>query len=155
MLVAGCGAKPSKPSAADPGSPLSASELARLTDFHAWKVRIPQTQEPVKDIRLVIVKRDGTVLPKFHTGTNLGESCSSILLGFRVEGDTFAGHFFTQDCKGGGIGWNLSFADVFGQSNPAWVAPGTALWNGNRAQLAEAMKEGDMCGSILAIELLK
>jgi hypothetical protein len=117
-------------------------------------VRIPQLQQPFKSIRLVIFKPDGTVVEKFGTGNNFGsEPCSFILLGFRVEQETFTGHFNTQDPKGGGIGWNLSFTDKFADSWPSWVGE-SLVWNGNRAELASATK-GELSGSILAIELVK
>jgi hypothetical protein len=150
VLVAGCGEK--KPS----GGELTAADLAMLTDFHAWNVAIPESQQPVKSIRLVIVKRDGTAITKFDTGENLGpEPCSSIVLGFRVEGDTFTGHFNIRDSKGGGSGWILSFKDAFTDAAPGWVTAGTAVWNGNRAQLAYVANNGEMNGTYLAIELVK
>jgi hypothetical protein len=140
--------------AKDAGSQLTASDLSRLMDFHAWKVPVPQSQQPFKSIQLVIIKPDGTEVMKFSTGNNLGsEPCSFILLGFRVEQETFTGHFNTQDSKGGGTGWNLNFADKFADSWPAWVIE-SPVWNGNRAELASATK-GDMSSSILAIELVK
>ncbi len=155
-LVSGCGERPSSLSAEGRGGELTASDLALLTDFHAWKVPIPQSQQPVKRIRLVIVKRDGTIIPKFDTGANLGrESCSSILLGFRVEGGTFTGQFRVRDPKGGGQGWGLNFTDAFADSDPHWTLPGAAVWNGNRARLGFASKEGEMNKSELAVELLK
>ena len=154
-IIAGCGEKPADPSAQDP-SQLTASDLARLMDFHAWKVLIPQAQQPVKCIRIVIVKRDGTVVEKFGTGNNLGpEPCSSVLLGFRVEQGIFKGHLLTRDSKGGGVGWDLSFADALADSTPAWTTPGAMVWTRNRVTLAQGMKEGAVDGSILAIELVK
>ena len=126
-----------------------------LMDFHAWKVSIPQSQQPFRNIRLVIVKPDGTIVPKFSTANQPGYlSCSSIVLGFRVEGGTFSGHFNIRDTKGGGQGYNLSFTDAFTDSDPAWVME-SPVWNGNRAQLASATKSGEMKESILALELLR
>ena len=56
-LVAGCGEKASKLSTE---SRLTATQLAELMDFHVWNVPIPQSLQPVKRARLVIVKADGT-----------------------------------------------------------------------------------------------
>jgi hypothetical protein len=149
-LVAGCGEK--KPH----GGELTAADLALLTDFHAWNVAIPESQQPVKSIRLVIVKRDGTAITKFDTGENLGpEPCSWIVLGFRVEEGTFKGRFNIRDSKGGGPGWILNFKDAFADSGPGWVTSGTAVWNGDRAQLAYVANTSEMSGSYLAIELVK
>ncbi|MGD0411774.1 MAG: hypothetical protein ABSC18_08705 [Verrucomicrobiota bacterium] len=154
-FVAGCGEKQSNSSAEDPGSQLTASDLAMLMDFHAWNVRIPESQQPFRSIRLVIVKPDGTIVPKFSAANQPGYlSCSSIVLGFRVEQGTFSGHFNIRDTKGGGQGYGLSFTDAFANSDPAWVIA-SPVWNGNRAQLARATKSGEMKDSILAIELLK
>ena len=156
VLAAGCGEKRSPSSADAAESQLTASDLALLTDFHAWSARIPQSQQPVKRIRLVMVKRDGTTLQKFDTGDLLGfESWASILLGFRVERGTFTGHLTVRDSKGGGQGWGLSFADAFADANPGWTLPGTLVWNGNRARLAFVANNGEMNGDVLAIELVK
>jgi hypothetical protein len=119
-------------------------------------VRIPQSQQPVKRVRLVIVKRDGTTIPKFDTGDNLGpESCSSILLGFRVERGAFTGHLNIRDSKGGGQGWGLGFSDGFADANTHWTTPGTLVWNGNRARLAFIANGGELDGNVLALELVK
>jgi hypothetical protein len=151
VLVAGCGEK--KPH----GGELTAADLALLTDFHAWNVAIPESQQPVKSIRLVIVKRDGTAITKFDTGENLGpEPCSWVVLGFRVDGDTFTGQFNIRDSKGGGAGWILNFKDAYAESAPGWVTAGTSVWNGNRAQLGSAGNvKSEMNGAYLAIELVK
>jgi len=155
-LVAGCGEQPSSSSAANRGGQLTASDLAQLMDFHAWNVPIPEAQQPIKSIRLVVVKRDGTIVSKFDTGNNLGSvPCASILLGFSVERGTFTGHFNTRDSKGGGTGWSRSFTHTFADSDPAWAVAGSAVWNGNRAELASATKKGEMYDSILALELVK
>jgi len=151
-LVEGCGNKTSKLSNE---SRLTAAELAELMDCHAWNVPIPQSLQPVKRVRLVIVKADGTVVPKFDTMTStLPEACSFFVVGFRVEGGAFKGHFNARDSKGGGMGWPLQFKDAFADSNPGWVI-GEPSWKGNRAELAEVSTMSVAHESILAIELLK
>jgi hypothetical protein len=156
VVAAGCGEERSHSSAEATGSQLTASDLALLTDYHAWSARIPQSQQPVKRVRLVIVKPDGTIIPKFDTGDNLGpESCASILLGFRVEHGAFTGHIHIRDSKGGGQGWGLSFSDPFAGPNTHWTLPGTLVWNGNRARLAFLVNNGESNGNDLALELLK
>jgi hypothetical protein len=156
-LMTGCGAKsPDSSAAENPNSPMSASELSRLMDFHAWKVSIPESQRPFKSIRLIIVNRDGTfVAQKFSTEDNLhSEPCTFILIGFRIEQGTFTGHFNTFDAKGGGLGWKLDFTDAFADTWPAW-SEGNLVWNGNRAELAVATKDGEMKDYKLVIELVK
>ena len=158
VLVAGCGDSSSHSSPEASGIQLTAADLAVLTDFHAWSVRIPQAQQPVKRVRLVIVKRDGTTIPRFDTGDNLGpEACSSILLGFRAERGAFTGHLNIRNSKGGGQGWGLSFSDGFADANTHWTTPGTLVWNGNRARLAFIANGdgGESDGSLLALELVK
>jgi hypothetical protein len=156
LILAGCGEKPSNSSTADPDSQLTASDLARLMDFHAWNVRIPpQSQQSIKRIRLVIVKPDGTTIQKFCTANHDGYlSCSTILLGFRVEHGTFTGHFNMRDSNGSGEGYSLAFSDAFADAAPAWET-GTPTWHGNRAELARARKVDELEGTVLAIELVK
>jgi hypothetical protein len=156
LFLDGCGEKSSSSSAADPGSQLTASDLAGLMDFHAWNVRIPsQSQQAIKRIRLVIVKPDGTTIQKFATANRDGYlSCSSILLGFRVEHGTFTGHFNMRDSNGGGEGYTLTFTDAFADAEPAWMT-GTPTWHGNRAVIARARKVDELEGTVLAIELVK
>jgi hypothetical protein len=45
ILVTGCGERRQ-----DVGSPLTAADLARLTDFHAWKVSLTKDQPVIKGI---------------------------------------------------------------------------------------------------------
>ncbi|MGA3179551.1 MAG: hypothetical protein ABSF38_04330 [Verrucomicrobiota bacterium] len=154
-LVAGCGEKMSKSTGKDSDTQLTASDLAMLTDFHAWKTSIPEAQQPVKTIRLVILnRRDGTVVTKFSTGANLETNCSSFLLGIRVEQGRFMGHLLIRTADGGGLGWDLHFTDALADSDPAWSAPGTLVWNGNHADLA-ASTRSNIFDTVLAIELDK
>ena len=101
-LVTGCGERRE-----DSGSQLTAADLARLTDFHAWKASLPSGQGSVKAIRLMIVnRRNGTEVTKSSTGDNLGTNCSSFLSGMRVDEGKFTGHLLTRNADGGGLGWN-------------------------------------------------
>jgi len=94
-------------------------------------------------------------VPKFDTMTStLPEACSFCVVGFRVEGGIFKGHFNFRDFTGGWMGWPLELKDAFVDSNLGWVI-GVASWNGNRAELAELSTEKVAHESILAIELLK
>lgn len=155
-LVAGCEKTPSITNPEDTGDQLTASDLARLMDLHAWKGRIPETERPVKNIRLLIVKQDGSLVAKlFDTGNNLGnEPCTSVLVGFKVEQGAINGYLLTSNTKGGGSGWNLNFTNAFANSYTAWTRPGTLLWNGNRAELGQSGQDDDF-NSILVLELVK
>jgi len=152
-LVAGCGRNSPDSNANDS---LSVTDLALLTDFHAWKVRVPQKELPVKAIRLVVInQRDGSSVTKFSTTSQFGSWTNlSFLLGIRVDGKTFTGHLLTQDGKDGGVGWDINFKDSFADLYPAWSAPGSLYWNGNRAQLAMSTFSNQF-DKIFAIELVK
>ncbi len=147
-FLAGCGESEKS------SDKLNASDLALLTDFHAWKTSIPEAQQPCKAIRLVIRnRRDGTVVTKFSTGGNLKTNCSSFLLGIRVEQGRFTGHLLTRAADGGGLDWDLNFTDTLADSYPGWSAPGTLTWNGNSAQLATSTRSD--IDDVLTIELDK
>ena len=155
-LVAGCGNGPSIASSDDSGDDLTAADLALLMDFHAWNISIPDSQQPVKKFRLVFVKSDGTAIPEFDTGENLGSlPCTSVLLGFRINGGTVEGRFHTRDSNGGGTGWKLNFAEPFADSTTGWGTAGTVAWSGNRATLATVMNTNGAPGGTLALELVK
>jgi len=132
LLVAGCGGKGSGKAENDSRTELTAADLAFLTDFHAWKVSIPEAQRPVKAIRLVVVNyREGTVETKFSTGENLGTNCSAFLLGIRVEQEKFTGHLMSYTPDGHGLGWNLNFTDTIATNYPGWSSSGGYEWKGN------------------------
>jgi hypothetical protein len=159
-LVGGCGKQPAAP-VATVEDELTASKLALLMGFHAWTLRIPEMQQPVKSIRIVIAKRDGTFLEKvFDTGNNLQsgqswpEPYSSILLGFRVERETFTGHLFIRNSQGAGEGWNILFTNAFADSAVGWATAGPLEWTGNRAELGMSTHNYDS-DMIMAIELVK
>lgn len=166
VLITGCGEKMPNASAGDSANQLTAADLAQLTDYHAWSVPIPEAQRPVKAIRLVFFNRgESTVTQQFSTGDNLGTNCISFLLGLRAEHGRLSGRLFTKDSDGHGLGWNLDFADPFGNSDTAspvpgtvywstgWTGPGTLAWNGNRAEFATRARSNVDC--VLAVELEK
>jgi hypothetical protein len=148
--------------AADAGSgtELSAIELARLQDFHAWKLPIPQTQQPVKRVELVLVKPDGSIIRKSGTsyGGNPPPAWTNILLGFHYEGGGFVG---TLECQGpkDTLTWSLNFTNGPAEHPRSWS--GRARFHGNRADLAtfwtseEAARSGGNDYTTLAVELVK
>jgi hypothetical protein len=89
---------------------LSVEQLAQLMDFHAWSLPIPQSLQPVKKARLLIVRPDGTEALKWQAG-ELG-SGTSILLGFRVEEGVFKGRLHIRDSKGHDEGWLIKFKEA-------------------------------------------
>lgn len=160
-LITGCGEKMSNSSGADDASQLTAADLARLTDFHAWKVSIPEAQQPVKAIRLIVFNRgENTATQEFSTGENLGTNCTSFLLGLRAEHGRLTGQLLTKNSSTTGInglGWPLDFANPFEHPDPGtsvgWTVPGTLIWNGNRAEFATCSQSNHF--SALAVELEK
>ena len=105
--------------------------------------------------RVIVDQRDGTAVTKFGTTEFRGsETCSSILLGIRVDHSNFIGNFNVRYADGRGVGWTLDFADAFADLFPAWSTPGTLSWNGNRAQLAMSTRS-NVVDKILVIELEK
>jgi hypothetical protein len=145
LLVAGCGGKGSGKAENDSRTELTAADLAFLTDFHAWKVSIPEAQRPVKAIRLVVVNyREGTVETKFSTGENLETNCSSFLLGIRVEQEKFTGHLLTHTPDGHGGGWNLNLKDTMATNDLGWSFSGGYDWKGNLGVLHMFSKSNQM-----------
>jgi hypothetical protein len=155
-FIAGCGKQPAK-RGETAGDQLTASELAQMMDFHAWKILVPSSQQPFKQVRLVIVKSDGAAIPKFQTSIySAGIACSSILLGFRTEQSVFAGHLYLRDSQGGGQGWDVNFTDSFADSFPAWtIGEVSPEWKDNRVRLAVTTRNGDTMPEALEMELVK
>src|SRR5438309_1776579 len=107
-LVAGCKEKAS--------NRLTVEQLADLMDFHAWTLPIPHSQQPVKKVRLVIVRYDGSEIPRFEIGDLRSASCTPcpfIQLGLRVEEGVFKGQLYLRDSKGQFKGSRISFKDEF------------------------------------------
>jgi hypothetical protein len=158
VLGTGCEEKPLRSA---PVSELTASDLAQLTDFHAWKTRVPEAQQPFKSIQLVVYKRgQNSTVSKHMIASDVGPvHCDTIVLGFRVEADHYVGKLFASDSKtGGGSGWGILFDDAFDKAHDdyfraGWGNSGTLQWEGNRAPLA--VLSGTNGDTVLAIELNK
>jgi hypothetical protein len=158
-LVVGCGPNPKAAPGADPATELSANELARLQDFHAWKLPVPESQQPLQRVNLVLVRADGTSELMFGTAyTDPAPAWTNILLGFRYEAGGFVGRLEGRGPKNG-VTYNLNFTNASAEHHRSWA--GSPHWNGNRAELAtfwtsqEAAKSGGNDYSTLAVELVK
>jgi hypothetical protein len=154
VLLTGCGEKTSNPNR------LTVEQLAQLMDFHAWNLPIPQSLQPVKQARLLIVRPDGTEALKWQFGEL--PSGTSIYLGFRIEEGVFKGRFHIRDAKGHDEGSLINFKeDEFTTTGPngggfGFVTTGEVPeWKGNRAQLGSSTKIGDKADSIFLLELVK
>ncbi len=113
-IVTGCEQQPVKSTADRFQESLTTDELARLMHFHAIKLVVPQSQEPFQQIRIVLVKPDGTIVPQggVSAGNNTNDPVCKILVGYRIEGETISGSIAFQYSKGGGSG-DFSFTDPF------------------------------------------
>jgi hypothetical protein len=173
MIFAGCGQQSPKPNLND-SQKLNTDELARLLNFHTIKVTVPQSQRPFKHILIVLIKPDGTVVPKGGgNGFNNDSPSCNILVGYRVERGTISGRIELQDSNStsdSDFNFTDPFADrvrVFGMGtfmNPAvkgstlpWEEAG--FWENEFLQLASdeptdgtTNTNGD---TILAIQLVK
>ncbi len=158
-LAVACGPSPTTSSAGDSANSLTAAELASLLDFHAWKLTIPQSQQPLKRVKLLLVRADGTSVDLFGTAyTDRAPAWTNVLLGFRYESGRFSG-------KLAGRGPNLSETYSLDFTNASTEHPRSwsegCVWNGARAELAtfwnseEAAKRGGNDYSTLVVELVK
>jgi hypothetical protein len=154
-----CGPKPQAASGPSPANRLSANELAGLLDFHAWKLRIPQSQQPCRSVQLVTLKADGTRILEFGAAQSIPPaSCTNILLGLRCADGRFVGRLELQDTKGTQA-WSLSFTNASEKRPRSWVV-GSPQWNGKRAELATFWSEAPNANggghySTLAVELVR
>jgi hypothetical protein len=147
-----------RPSGENAATELTANELALLQDFHAWKLPVPQSQQPLKRVTLVLVRADGTSVQLFGTAySDTAPAWTNILLGFRYESGRFVGHFEGRS-PSGGAGYSLDFTNAATAHLRSW---GAAHWQGNRALLGtfwtsgEAAKSGGNDFTTLAVELVK
>src|SRR3974377_1156589 len=70
----------------DSAAELSANDLAELQDFHAWKLPVPPSQQPLKRVELVLVGADRASVPLFGTAySDPAPAWTNLLLGFRYE----------------------------------------------------------------------
>ncbi len=155
VFVAGCG-KQSVPPRAAGGNPLTAPDLARLMDFHAWTGTIPKLPQPLKSIRLIIYKRNtGEVVQQlFETSNSSSSNWASVLFGFRAEHGTIVGKLEMKDADGGGVTWDINVTNDFVSAARAWNSSGKLLWEGNRAFLASNSRAGNTEEDILALEVV-
>jgi hypothetical protein len=130
-----------------------------LLDFHVWKLTVPQSQQPLKRVNLLLVKPDGSTVQLFGTAyADPAPAWTNILVGFRYERGRFAGRLAGQ----GPIGdiYDLNFTNATTEHPRSWY--GGVLWKGARGELAtfwnskEAAKSGGGNDySILVVELVK
>jgi hypothetical protein len=159
-FAVGCEPNPKAALDGDRATELSATDLIALQeDFHAWKLLVPQSQQPLKRVELVLVRADGTRGLLFGTAQSEpapGWTC--ILLGFRYEGGRFAGRLVGRGPKVGET-YGFTFTNAWTEHPRSWS--GAPLWNGAHAELAtfwtseEAARSGGNDYSTLAVELVK
>jgi hypothetical protein len=118
VIITGCGQPPAKSAADRYQEPLTTDELALLMHFHAIKLIVPQSQRPFQRIRIVLVKPDGTIVPKggLAVGSTTNDPVCNILVGYRIEGETFSGSIAFQGSKFGASG-DFSFTDSIAKRN--------------------------------------
>ena len=62
-VITGCERQPTKSPAERFQESVTADDLALLMHLHAVKLIVPQSQQPFQQIRIVLVKPDGTIVP--------------------------------------------------------------------------------------------
>ena len=159
VFAIGCSPNPKATLAEDADAELTANDLAYLQDFHAWKLLVPSSQQPLKRANLVLLGTDGTSIQLFGTAhTDPAPAWTNILLGFRYEGGAFTGRL---EGRGPKLGETYSFnlTNAATEHPRSWA--GRSRFNGNRAELAtfwksaEAAKSGRNDYSTLAVEIVK
>ena len=155
----GCGSNHKAALDADRATELSASDLALLEDFHAWKLLVPQSQQPLKRVKLVLLSADGTSNLLFATAeSEPAPAWTHIRLGFRYEGGRFAGSLVGR-APNLDVTYTFSFTNSLTEHPRSW--DGAPLWNGAHAELAtfwtseEAAKSGGNDYRTLAVEIVK
>lgn len=164
VLVAGCGGNGPSTSTEVAQGPLTAEELSRLLDLHTFKLPIPPAQQPLRTIRFVLIKPDGSVVGQQGMNSVNPEWYTGILLGIRFEHGAFAGNLEVTDAKGGRQGMPLTFASPLASCIRSWYG-GQQQWEGNRIQVAtvwdvtgtnhSGLPDADKHYSTLAVELVK
>jgi hypothetical protein len=155
----GCGPSPKATLTEDAGPELTATDLADLQDFHAWKLPIPLAQQPLKRVKLVLVGPDATSVELFGTAySDPAPAWTNILLGFRYEGGAFVGRLHGRR-PNGGEGYSFNFTNAATEHPRSWA--GHSRFDGNRAELAtfwksaEARKSDSNDYSTLVAEIVK
>jgi hypothetical protein len=164
-VITGCGQQPAKSTADRFQESLTVDELTRLMDYHALKMAVPPSQRPFSQIRLVLIKPDGTVVLK--GGGGMGDDTNSptceILIGYRIEGDAFSGRLELQTTKVSKDS-NFSFSDPFARQirefgtvfmGPTEDFKRDGYWKNGILQLAADGPPGSTNNTILAIQLVK
>ena len=156
----GCGPNPKTTLAEGAGAELTSEELASLQDFHAWKLVVPSSQQPVSRVNLVLVEADGSSAQLFGTAySNTPLGWTNVLLGFRYEGGAFVGRLEGRSPKLGTT-YSFNFTNAATVNPRSWSA-GRSRFERNRAELAtfwksdDAAKRGGNEYSTLAVELVK
>ncbi len=165
-IMTGCEQQPAKSTGNSFQESLTVDELTRLMDYHTLKMAVPPSQRPFSQIHLVLVKPDGTVVLK--AGGDMGDDTNSptckILIGYRIEGETFSGRLELQTTNGI-VDSNFSFSDPFakriqvfggaefGGSKEEFERVG--YWKNGFLQFAADGPPGMTNNTILAIQLVK
>jgi len=158
VFAIGCDPKP-RATLAEDAADLTANDLAYLQDFHAWKLLVPSSQQPLKRAKLVLVETDGTSVLLFGTPhAEAWTNWTNILLGFRYEGGAFTGKLEGRGPKLG-MTYSFNFTNAATEHPRSWA--GRSRFNGNRAELAtfwksaKAAKSQGNDYSTLAVEIVK
>ena len=140
-LIAGCEPKQK----VDSENSLTAEELARLQDFHVWKISLP----PCRGFKLVLVKSDGSKVVRFSTLPDEAASASgwanltnnypspmwtSVLLGLRMSASNWVGNV-EAGTTNGSITYHLDFTNEFAESPRSWSFARPSLF-GDHVELA-------------------
>jgi hypothetical protein len=166
-IITGCEQQPAKSTGNSFQESLTTDELARLMHFHAIKLVVPQSQQTFQQIRIVLVRPDGTVVTKgsiavgSHTSHTNDPACK-ILVGYRIEGETYSGSIEFQESKGGCSG-DFSFTDPFAKrihfGGAEFIGSKEEFernwfWKNGLFQLAADGPPGATNNTILAIQLV-
>ena len=165
-IMTGCEQQPAKSTGNSFQESLTMDELTRLMDYTLlkWQSRHRSGHSARSD--LVLVKPDGTVVLK--AGGDMGDDTNSptckILIGYRIEGETFSGRLELQTTNGI-VDSNFSFSDPFakriqvfggaefGGSKEEFERVG--YWKNGFFQFAADGPPGMTNNTILAIQLVK
>jgi len=113
-MITGCEKKPAKSALDRFNESLTTEDLARLMHLHAIKLIVPPSQQPFQQIRIVFIKPDGTIVPKGGVAVagKTNDPTCKILLGYRIDGETFSGRI---ECQTSGLSesGDFSFTDAF------------------------------------------
>jgi len=164
-IVTGCEKHPSKSTSEQLDETLTMDELTRLLHLHTIKMAVPQSQRPFSQIRIVLVKPDGAVVLK--GGVGMGDNTNSptckIIVGYRIEGETFSGQIDCQESNsstGGDFTFTDSFANHLHEFGTEFAGSADTFkrdgyWKNGFLQLAADGPPGSTNNTILAVQLAK